>query len=105
MDNPYPICENCIFVDEPLDKDPCQECNRAFLAQRIKPNFVSKRKPKTNADRIRSMTDEELAEFLIQDGRCPPERMYPDSCPNCDRVTPKVCYDCWLDWLKQEAAQ
>jgi hypothetical protein len=60
MDNPYPICENCIFVDEPLDKDPCQECNRAFLAQRIKPNFVSKRKPHTNADRIRNMTDEEI---------------------------------------------
>ena len=58
---------------------------------------------KTNADRIRSMTDEELAEFEMQDGDCPPERMYPDSCPNCDRVTPKVCYDCWLDWLKREA--
>ena len=64
MDNPYPICENCIFVDEPLDKDPCQECNRAFLAQRIKPNFVSKRKPKTNYDRIISKTPEELADWL-----------------------------------------
>lgn len=57
----------------------------------------------THADQIRAKTDEELAEFLIQDGDCPPERMYPDSCPNCDRVTPKVCYDCWLDWLRQEA--
>ena len=66
-------------------------------------NYV--RKPQTNADRIRAMTDEELAEFLIQDGDCPPERMYPDSCPNCDRVTPKVCYDCWLDWLRQEATE
>jgi len=47
MNNPYPICEKCIFVDEPLDKDPCRECYRAFLAQRIKPNFVSKRKPLT----------------------------------------------------------
>ena len=65
MDNPYPNCEKCIFVDEPLDKDPCQECHRAFLAQRIKPNFVSKRKPKTNADRVRAMTDEELASLLM----------------------------------------
>lgn len=59
--------------------------------------------PLTNADCLRAMTDEELAEFLIQDGDCPPERMYPDSCPNCDRATPKMCYDCWLNWLKQEA--
>ena len=59
----------------------------------------------TNADRIRAMSDEELAEFLIQDGDCPPERMYPDGCPNCDRVTPKVCCDCWLDWLRQEAKE
>lgn len=57
----------------------------------------------TNADRIRAMTDEELAEFLFQDGDCPPERMYPDSCPDCGRVTLKVCHNCWLDWLKQEA--
>ena len=28
-------------------------------------NLNAKRKPPTNADRIRSMTDEELAEFLI----------------------------------------
>lgn len=62
-------------------------------------------KPTTNYDRIKSKTPEELADYLIQYGACPPERMYPDSCPNCDRVTPKVCYDCWLDWLKQEAEE
>ena len=86
MDNPYPICENCIFVDKPLNKDPCLECNRAFLAQRIKPNFVSKRKPQTNADRIRSMTDEELAELL-----------------NIN-VLAEISgeWKNWLDWLKQE---
>jgi hypothetical protein len=88
-----PICENCIFVDEPLDKDPCRECNRVFLAQRIKPNFVSKRKPKTNADRIRSLSDEELAEFLDDvrdDWGC---SHYPHGTED------------WLDWLKQEAAE
>ena len=58
--------------------------------------------PQTNADRIRSMTDEELAEFLIQDGDCPQGRRYPYSCPNCDRLTLKVCCDCWLDWLQKE---
>lgn len=59
----------------------------------------------TNAMKIRLMTDEELAEFLIQDGDCPPKRRYPYSCPNCDRVTPKSCHDCWLDWLRKEAEE
>jgi hypothetical protein len=99
MDYPYPICENCIFVDEPIDKDPCQECNRAFLAQHIKPNFVSKRKPKTNADRIRAMTDEELAEFFQNTTFC-------DSCFINKNECGTESYSCiqrWLDWLKQEA--
>lgn len=62
-------------------------------------------KGKTNYDRIISKSPEELAEFEFQDGDCPPERMFPDSCPDCDRVTPRVCYDCWLDWLKQEVSE
>ena len=95
MDNPYPICENCIFVDEPLDKDPCQECNRAFLAQRIKPHFVSKRKPKTNYDRIISKTPEELAEWIyqVQDGDAYQKENY----------LPPLSKSWWLKWLKQEA--
>ena len=46
-------------------------------------------KPMTNGDRIRSMTDEELAEFNI-------------SCPFIDEeCTMKGCYACILEWLKQ----
>lgn len=53
----YQLCENCIFADEPSDKEPCRKCIRAFLAART-------HKPQTNADRIRCMSDEELeAEF------------------------------------------
>ena len=100
MDNPYPICENCIFVDEPLDKDPCQECNRAFLAQRIKPHFVSKRKPKTNADKIRAMTDAELANFLNDIGEC--DRRCPAKIGDCI-FSDSSCVAAWLDWLKQES--
>ena len=47
----------------------------------------------TNADKIRAMTDEDLA-MLLQPG-CP-SRMCRD-CP------PHDCYNCWLDWLKKEA--
>ena len=53
-------------------------------------------RPITNADRIRSMTDEELADYFSE-----------LSCfPGANRDICKVaanCMDCWLDWLKQEA--
>ena len=55
--------------------------------------------PKTNADRIRSMTDEELAEFESERMCCPPGK------PGCEanNLTCDNCEKCWLDWLKQEA--
>ena len=46
--------------------------------------------PKTNADRIRSMTDEELAEYL--DGVC----------HDLWQMFVKDPKKMWLDWLKQE---
>lgn len=54
----------------------------------------------TNADRIRAMTDEELA-MLLEGCVCPKS-----PCPDIDRDTPtdkKRCTECWLDWLKEEA--
>lgn len=45
-------------------------------------------KPKTNSDRIRSMTDEELAKIL--DSGCPSGRA------KCNGR----CGTCWLDWLR-----
>lgn len=96
MDNPYPICENCIFVDEPIEKDPCRECYRAFLAKRIKPNFVKKHKPITNGDSIRAKSDEELADWL--------EIVNSTSCAFAMRRNPchGIGCPCWLSWLKEE---
>lgn len=51
----------------------------------------------SNADRIRAMTDEELA-FLIGNG-CPPACVEP--CREYLSVGGDTnCTDCWLDWLK-----
>lgn len=50
----------------------------------------------TNADRIRSMTDEELGKLLNEFGHCPLSRIE-DDCRSYDR-----CRDCWIDWLKEE---
>lgn len=53
---------------------------------------------KSNADRIRNMTDEELANWIINidtDHPCPPDGSC--ACMNNN------CMNGWLDWLKQEA--
>ena len=54
--------------------------------------------PMTNADRIRQMSDEELAELLDEGchihGKCPNEAWDGGTEPNTS------CRDCWLDWLK-----
>ena len=65
----------------------------AKYADRV--HFTVGEKPKTNADRIRSMTDEELVEII----RCPIESLPIEYCPNMD------CDDCILNWLKQEVTE
>ena len=53
----------------------------------------------TNADRFRSMTDEEMANEFS--GQCPEvfggTRMSGEDCAGFES-----CQECWLDWLKQE---
>lgn len=54
---------------------------------------------KTNADRIRSMTDEELAAWISE--------VADDGCGMCapghyDCAGKDSCAPCWLEWLKQE---
>ena len=55
-------------------------------------------KPMTNADRIRSMTDEELAELIDRET---------DSCAptgDCEKMS-RDCKACWLEWLQQPARE
>ena len=55
----------------------------------------------TNADRIRSMSDEELAELL--DDICTNGILAIDSNMPCDCCTEKTeCKDCWKEWLRSE---
>ena len=64
--------------------------------------FIMESKPKTNADRIRNMSDEELAEFLDiieQDGIS--SQYVSISCDCCYEKT--ECSKCWEEWLKSKA--
>ena len=60
----------------------------------------------SNADRIRQMTDEELAGMHVGVG-CPPGTDLNELCfdENVEELlcTPPRCRECWLKWLRQEA--
>ena len=53
------------------------------------------RVPMTNADRIRAMSNEELAKLLDYELGCPVTG-------DCAKMS-KDCKACWLDWLQQPA--
>lgn len=81
--NSFGYCKTTVCIN---DDYRYEECMR-ILAQRK--SVDTKTKPQTNADRIRAMSDEEIAEFFW----CDPARIY--------FKTPKET----LDWLKQEAKE
>lgn len=65
------------------------------------------KKPQTNADRIRSMTDEELAEFLpiASNFICQPteeciRNTVTDHCGECERTE-----ECAMKWLRAESEE
>lgn len=68
-----------------------------LFAEKTCPNFIEPM-PLTNADRIRSMTDEELAELWwerVDCGECPVHK-------EC-KLTGQDCKRLALDWLQKEA--
>jgi hypothetical protein len=64
-------------------------------------DYPKERKPQTNADRIRAMSDEELAEMIAETIDCSVCKSLPhsesDECPSHPH---QACDDFWLDWLK-----
>ena len=53
----------------------------------------------TNADKIRAMTDEEMANTIYA---CPPDYAKLSEDEICIKFNDE-CKACWLNWLKQEA--
>lgn len=73
---------NCQRNSNSIDNEPCCRCDSKH----------------TNADRIRNMSDEELADTLFNSCL---EVMHIDECPYADNVG--ECKKCLLDWLQSEA--
>ena len=82
----------------------CRKCAEFSWCLENEDCGLFKQKPQTNADRIRSMTDEELAEWVRQYGDC-----ILTHCCACDICVPTMedmsCKDWILKWLKQEVEQ
>ena len=80
-------------------KGNCGECHLRWACD-IDPdkcNVWPDTAPMTNADRIRSMTDEELANII----ECPYGNPYFDEHLPCKGS----CHDCLLIWLQQPAGE
>ena len=52
----FESCDKCKYNEKSETEYPCNQCVH---------NATDKFKPMTHADKIRSMSDEELAEFLV----------------------------------------
>ena len=85
------LCDRCV-------RYPCTDDDIKLL--RYCPAFEPKKKPMTNADRIRSMTDEELARFIWQPDALMIYVRRELNTPPYIRYSEKQV----LDWLRQEAA-
>ena len=75
----------------------CNNCKARFTESEVTV-------PPTNGDRIRAMTDDELADFLSKSrGGC---RALTTESYVCDYYYDDNlntdCHKCWLDWLNQE---
>ena len=71
-------------------------CFQDALEAKWKLKSQQKVKPKTNSDRIRAMTDEELANFVATYVHCE-DCWIADNCLNCGDMT---CYDNILSFLR-----
>jgi len=80
-------CKDCVYAAQPTTTMRCKN-HGIFIGSNAVVCNEFKGKPQTNADRIRAMTNEELAEYLSGD------EAY-------ERTHWSMRH--WLDWLKQEA--
>ena len=76
----------------------CNKCDQCNYPRVTVDSHVSQSKF-TNADRIRAMSDEEIANFLCNVGDC--DRRCPAKNGDCI-FSNSTCRSTWLEWLKKE---
>lgn len=94
-------CKECAHHNPDFIDEVCLHCSWPEFAGEPS-NF--KPKPITNADRIRSMTDEELAEWFYS-GDLPWCNFEEDVVPCPYEEMPDPCEHCLINWLKEEVLE
>lgn len=93
-------CEEDLYQNEDIDRDAFELIEDLFNV--VKSNNVGKDDKQTNADRIRNMSDEELARFIIDT-----DFVCADYCDDyalgCGLICDKENKEVVLKWLKSEA--
>ena len=84
-------CNICVNGKLPFDSATCVECGLS------RKNY----KPITNADKIRAMTDEELAGWMANNVDCQYCSVRSEWCTESEAA----CKRNWLDWLRQEVKE
>ena len=87
-----PYCGNLITYNSCFDVFYCRKCG-GFFKQATVMECNDLNKPLTNAQKIRSMSDEELANII----ECPYGNPYFDEHLPCKGS----CHDCLLIWLQR----
>lgn len=105
-------CGNCANYDRTkmAHTDMCGRCVRAHTPDVYKEPSQWRRKPQTNGDRIRAMTDEMLADLIFKyniDDHIPfcKERLECVQAIESENFDPygSECRKCLMQWLKQPA--
>jgi hypothetical protein len=86
-------CETCKHYEVEAYNEPCVSCR--FRDYDVPTKWENPFKQKTNADRIRAMSDEELAVIIAQGVGCVFNK---PNCQHYDDCTPYI-----KKWLKQPA--
>lgn len=89
-------CEEDLYQDETIDRDSFELIEDLFNI--VKSNNAKKDGKQTNADRIRNMSDEELAEWINTKNTCRQCVCEPESV--CMKES---CVNGILRWLQSEA--
>lgn len=104
------LCPKCgavlngfiITTIPPIHGVSCPSCGwRHEEQQQITRSVYQERKPQTWGDKIRSMPDEEMAEYIdLHTAEAMWCKSPPEDCPPHEE-----CVRCILDWLKEEVSE
>ena len=93
-------CESCKYKNKRIEEYPCSHC-----IHNAEEEFV----PQTNADRIRAMSDEELADAILEtclrEGMpfCKNKLQCSQILDNGKTIPDEMCKQCLIEWLQSES--